>query len=78
MIPMSCCVLFTVQFSNGSIKTTDKLDFTMYKNRDEINPRKKHRQILVRRKRRFVLFKIWWHKLIRRFVDVSLRLLSTL
>ncbi|CAG11183.1 unnamed protein product, partial [Tetraodon nigroviridis] len=36
-----------VQFSNGSIKTTDKLDFTMYKNTDEINPRKKHRRILV-------------------------------
>lgn len=41
--------LLTVHFSNGSIKTTDKLDFTMYKNTDEVNPRKKHRRILVRR-----------------------------
>lgn len=52
---MSFCVIFTVQFSNGNIKTTDKLDFTMYKNTDEINPRKKHQRILVRLKRRFIL-----------------------
>lgn len=51
---MSFCVVFTVQFSNGSIKTTDKLDFTMYKNTDEINPRKKLRRLLVRNKRRFI------------------------
>lgn len=49
MITMSFFVVL-VQFSNGSIKTTDKLDFTMYKNTDEINPRKKHRRILVRNK----------------------------
>eukprot|EP00066_Takifugu_rubripes_P028428 XP_011617694.1 PREDICTED: DNA-directed RNA polymerase I subunit RPA49 [Takifugu rubripes] len=36
-----------VRFSNGSVKNADRLDFTMYKNTDEINPRKKHRRILV-------------------------------
>ncbi|XP_041790051.1 DNA-directed RNA polymerase I subunit RPA49 [Chelmon rostratus] len=36
-----------VQFSNGSVKNADKLDFTMYKNTDERNPRKKNRRILV-------------------------------
>lgn len=68
MITMSFCVVFTVKFSNGSIKTTDKLDFTMYKNTDEINPRKKHQRILVRHKRRFILGTIWWHNRVRRFV----------
>ncbi|XP_036950371.1 DNA-directed RNA polymerase I subunit RPA49 [Acanthopagrus latus] len=36
-----------VQFSNGRVKNADKLDFTMYKNTDERNPRKKSRRILV-------------------------------
>ncbi|XP_070843003.1 DNA-directed RNA polymerase I subunit RPA49 [Chaetodon trifascialis] len=36
-----------VQFSNGSVKNAAKLDFTMYKNTDESNPRKKNRRILV-------------------------------
>nr|XP_046269206.1 DNA-directed RNA polymerase I subunit RPA49 [Scatophagus argus] len=36
-----------VQFSNGSITNADKLDFRMYKNTDESNPRKKNRRILV-------------------------------
>uniref|UniRef100_A0A671UER9 RNA polymerase I subunit E n=1 Tax=Sparus aurata TaxID=8175 RepID=A0A671UER9_SPAAU len=35
------------KFSNGSVKNADKLDFTMYKNTDESNPRKKSRRILV-------------------------------
>lgn len=42
-------LLLTVQFSNGSVKNADKLDFTMYKNTDESNPRKKSRRILVRK-----------------------------
>ncbi|KAM9315043.1 DNA-directed RNA polymerase I subunit RPA49 [Pholidichthys leucotaenia] len=36
-----------VRFSNGSVKNADKLDFSMYKNTDEHNPRKKSRRILV-------------------------------
>ncbi|KAM9362979.1 DNA-directed RNA polymerase I subunit RPA49 [Symphorus nematophorus] len=36
-----------VRFSNGSVKNADKLDFTMFKNADEKNPRKKSRRILV-------------------------------
>ncbi|XP_038569453.1 DNA-directed RNA polymerase I subunit RPA49 isoform X2 [Micropterus salmoides] len=36
-----------VRFSNGSVKNGDRLDFTMYKNADESNPRKKSRRILV-------------------------------
>ncbi|XP_029948924.1 DNA-directed RNA polymerase I subunit RPA49-like [Salarias fasciatus] len=36
-----------VRFSNGNVKNEDKLDFTMYKNTDENNPRKKSRRILV-------------------------------
>ncbi|CAN9510433.1 unnamed protein product [Ophioblennius macclurei] len=35
-----------VRFSNGNVKIEDKLDFTMYKNVDESNPRK-NRRILV-------------------------------
>ncbi|KAI3353241.1 hypothetical protein L3Q82_019785 [Scortum barcoo] len=40
-------LLLTVRFSNGSVKNAEKLDFTMYKNTDESNPRKKSRRILV-------------------------------
>lgn len=36
-----------VRFSNGSVKNADKLDFTMFKNTDDTNPRKKSRRILV-------------------------------
>ncbi|XP_034043393.1 DNA-directed RNA polymerase I subunit RPA49 [Thalassophryne amazonica] len=36
-----------VRFSNGSVKNTDKLDFTTYKNTDEKNPRKKNRRLVV-------------------------------
>ncbi|XP_068607345.1 DNA-directed RNA polymerase I subunit RPA49 [Brachionichthys hirsutus] len=36
-----------VRFSNGNIKNADKLDFTMFKNTDENNPRKKSQRILV-------------------------------
>uniref|UniRef100_UPI003AAF0110 DNA-directed RNA polymerase I subunit RPA49 n=1 Tax=Centroberyx gerrardi TaxID=166262 RepID=UPI003AAF0110 len=36
-----------VQFSNGSVKNADRLDFTFYKNTDESNPRKKSRRMLV-------------------------------
>ncbi|XP_042284449.1 DNA-directed RNA polymerase I subunit RPA49 [Thunnus maccoyii] len=36
-----------VRFSNGCVKNAEKLDFTMYKNADESNPRKKSRRILV-------------------------------
>ncbi|KAM3864858.1 DNA-directed RNA polymerase I subunit RPA49 [Diretmus argenteus] len=36
-----------VQFSNGSLKNADKLDFTYFKNRDESNPRKKTRRMVV-------------------------------
>lgn len=39
----------TVRFSNGTVKNVEKLDFTMYKNADERNPRKKSRRILVRK-----------------------------
>lgn len=42
-------LLLTVRFSNGSVKNADKLDFAMYKNSDESNPRKKSRRILVRK-----------------------------
>uniref|UniRef100_A0A8C6UN51 Uncharacterized protein n=1 Tax=Neogobius melanostomus TaxID=47308 RepID=A0A8C6UN51_9GOBI len=36
-----------VQFSNGSVKNTDNLQFAMFKNMDERNPRKKVRRMLV-------------------------------
>uniref|UniRef100_A0AAQ5WVU9 RNA polymerase I subunit E n=1 Tax=Amphiprion ocellaris TaxID=80972 RepID=A0AAQ5WVU9_AMPOC len=36
-----------VRFSNGSVKNPDRLDFSLYKNTDETNPRKKSRRILV-------------------------------
>ncbi|CAK6972249.1 DNA-directed RNA polymerase I subunit RPA49 isoform X1 [Scomber scombrus] len=36
-----------IRFSNGSVKNAEKLDFTMYKNADESNQRKKSRRILV-------------------------------
>ncbi|XP_023274973.1 DNA-directed RNA polymerase I subunit RPA49 [Seriola lalandi dorsalis] len=36
-----------VRFSNGSVRNADNLDFTMYKNTDENNPRKRSRRILV-------------------------------
>ncbi|XP_051240642.1 DNA-directed RNA polymerase I subunit RPA49 [Dicentrarchus labrax] len=36
-----------VRFSNGSVKNADTLHFTMYKNADENNPRKKSRRMLV-------------------------------
>ncbi|XP_036373037.1 DNA-directed RNA polymerase I subunit RPA49 [Megalops cyprinoides] len=36
-----------VQFSNGSLKNTEQLDFSLYKNVDGSNARKKHRRILV-------------------------------
>ncbi|XP_059194240.1 DNA-directed RNA polymerase I subunit RPA49 isoform X1 [Centropristis striata] len=36
-----------VRFSNGSVKNADKLDFTLYKNADESNPRKKSRRIMA-------------------------------
>ncbi|XP_026158678.1 DNA-directed RNA polymerase I subunit RPA49 [Mastacembelus armatus] len=36
-----------VRFSNGRLKNADKLDFAMYKNTDENNPRKRSRRILV-------------------------------
>uniref|UniRef100_UPI0037E92D5B DNA-directed RNA polymerase I subunit RPA49 n=1 Tax=Semicossyphus pulcher TaxID=241346 RepID=UPI0037E92D5B len=36
-----------VRFSNGSVKNANNLDFTMYKNADESNPRKKSRRIVV-------------------------------
>uniref|UniRef100_A0A3Q1C7C1 RNA polymerase I subunit E n=1 Tax=Amphiprion ocellaris TaxID=80972 RepID=A0A3Q1C7C1_AMPOC len=35
-----------VRFSNGSVKNPDRLDFSLYKNTDETNPRKKSRRIL--------------------------------
>lgn len=40
-------VIFLVQFSNGSVKNTNNLQFALYKNMDERNPRKKSRRILV-------------------------------
>lgn len=43
-------LLLTVRFSNGSVKNADKLDFTMYKNTEDSNPRKKSRRILVRKR----------------------------
>ncbi|KAK2919008.1 hypothetical protein Q8A73_003379 [Channa argus] len=36
-----------VRFSNGSVKNADNLDFTMFKNTDDNNPRKRSRRILV-------------------------------
>ncbi|XP_054460181.1 DNA-directed RNA polymerase I subunit RPA49 [Anoplopoma fimbria] len=36
-----------VRFSNGNVKHADQLDFTMYKNADESNPRKKSRRIMA-------------------------------
>ncbi|XP_012996020.1 DNA-directed RNA polymerase I subunit RPA49 [Esox lucius] len=36
-----------VQFSNGNPKNTDPLEFTIHKNIDVTNPRKKHRRMLV-------------------------------
>ncbi|XP_039880299.1 DNA-directed RNA polymerase I subunit RPA49 [Simochromis diagramma] len=36
-----------VRFSNGSVQNADKLDFSMFKNTEESNPRKKTRRILV-------------------------------
>ncbi|XP_028269000.1 DNA-directed RNA polymerase I subunit RPA49 [Parambassis ranga] len=36
-----------VRFSNGCVRSEDKLDFTMYKNADNSNPRKRSRRILV-------------------------------
>lgn len=36
-----------VRFSNGCVKNADNLDFAMFKNKDETNPRKKSRRILV-------------------------------
>uniref|UniRef100_A0AAZ3R1C8 RNA polymerase I subunit E n=1 Tax=Oncorhynchus tshawytscha TaxID=74940 RepID=A0AAZ3R1C8_ONCTS len=37
----------TVQFSNGTLRNTQQLDFSFYKNVDETNPRKKNRRLLV-------------------------------
>uniref|UniRef100_A0A8C7K5X6 RNA polymerase I subunit E n=1 Tax=Oncorhynchus kisutch TaxID=8019 RepID=A0A8C7K5X6_ONCKI len=37
----------TVQFSNGTLRNTQQLDFSFYKNVDETNPRKKNRRMLV-------------------------------
>ncbi|KAM7008956.1 DNA-directed RNA polymerase I subunit RPA49 [Tautogolabrus adspersus] len=36
-----------VRFSNGNVNNANNLDFTMYKNADENNPRKKSRRIVV-------------------------------
>ncbi|XP_029363389.1 DNA-directed RNA polymerase I subunit RPA49 [Echeneis naucrates] len=36
-----------VRFSNGCVRNTDNLNFSMYKSSDENNPRKKARRILV-------------------------------
>ncbi|XP_005805097.1 DNA-directed RNA polymerase I subunit RPA49 [Xiphophorus maculatus] len=36
-----------VRFSNGCVTNAESLDFSLYKNRDENNPRKKSRRILV-------------------------------
>ncbi|KAJ1204648.1 hypothetical protein NDU88_000088 [Pleurodeles waltl] len=35
------------QFSNGTLQSSRTVDFTLYKNKDEANPRKKHQRILV-------------------------------
>ncbi|KAI4832218.1 hypothetical protein KUCAC02_015192 [Chaenocephalus aceratus] len=36
-----------VRFSNGNVQNAEKLGFTMYKNADEANPRKKSRRIMA-------------------------------
>ncbi|XP_062455056.1 DNA-directed RNA polymerase I subunit RPA49 isoform X1 [Rhea pennata] len=36
-----------VQFSNGRLQRTDDMHFTVYRDRDSTNPRKRHRRILV-------------------------------
>ncbi|KAM6109980.1 DNA-directed RNA polymerase I subunit RPA49 [Phoenicopterus ruber ruber] len=36
-----------VQFSNGRLRRSDSMQFTVYRNRDTAHPRKKHRRILV-------------------------------
>ncbi|XP_075787356.1 DNA-directed RNA polymerase I subunit RPA49 isoform X1 [Pelodiscus sinensis] len=36
-----------VQFSNGKLQNSENMDFTLYKNNDATNPRKKHQRILT-------------------------------
>ncbi|XP_054254324.1 DNA-directed RNA polymerase I subunit RPA49 [Indicator indicator] len=36
-----------VRFSNGRLQQSDSLQFTVYRNKDKVHPRKKHRRILV-------------------------------
>ncbi|XP_037758115.1 DNA-directed RNA polymerase I subunit RPA49 isoform X1 [Chelonia mydas] len=36
-----------VQFSNGKLQNSENMDFTLYKSKDAINPRKKHQRILT-------------------------------
>ncbi|NXO53581.1 RPA49 polymerase, partial [Aramus guarauna] len=36
-----------VQFSNGRLRRSDSMRFTVYRNKDRAHPRKKHRRILV-------------------------------
>ncbi|NXG47396.1 RPA49 polymerase, partial [Psilopogon haemacephalus] len=35
------------RFSNGRLQQSDSLQFTVYRNKDKVHPRKKHRRILV-------------------------------
>lgn len=37
----------TVQFSNGKLQNPDNMRFSLYKNKDSTNPRKKSQRILV-------------------------------
>uniref|UniRef100_A0A8C2WAU2 RNA polymerase I subunit E n=1 Tax=Cyclopterus lumpus TaxID=8103 RepID=A0A8C2WAU2_CYCLU len=46
-IDVVCFSFLTVRFSNGSVRDADKLDFTMYKNADGKNPRKKRQRIMA-------------------------------
>uniref|UniRef100_A0A452GKK0 Uncharacterized protein n=1 Tax=Gopherus agassizii TaxID=38772 RepID=A0A452GKK0_9SAUR len=36
-----------VQFSNGKLRNSENMDFTLYKSKDTTNPRKKHQRILT-------------------------------
>lgn len=36
-----------VQFSNGKLRNSENMDFTLYKSKDATNPRKKHQRILT-------------------------------
>uniref|UniRef100_A0A452GK65 Uncharacterized protein n=1 Tax=Gopherus agassizii TaxID=38772 RepID=A0A452GK65_9SAUR len=44
---LSLCKFIPVQFSNGKLRNSENMDFTLYKSKDTTNPRKKHQRILT-------------------------------